>query len=551
MKSSNKKSKAEILRQKAEEALKKYPINLSETDTLKLLHELEVHQIELNLQNEELLLAKKQADTAAEKFIELFDYSPTGYFILSKEGKITDLNLTAAQMICKDRSRLKNKSFCDFVTHDTKPVFNLFLRKVFTGKVKESCDVKLSDNKNSPIFVHIVGVVRGNWEQCFVTIVDITERLRNEEKIRYQSGLLENVSDAVIATDIKYNIQFWNKTAEKQYGWKASEVIGKPFGMFIKNIYHGDSLEAILQKISQDGYWKGEVTQNHRDGSLIPIISTVSRITDEANQITDFISVNRDITEYKQAVEGLQKSEDSLRKVNAEKDKFFSIIAHDLHSPFQTFFSYSPKMAEELPTFTLEKSRKIIVYMRNAANKLFNFVDNLLEWALMQRGLMGFKPETFIISDNIGNNLELIFEAADNKKITISYDIPENLKVIADLHMFEGLMRNLIFNAVKFTPKNGKIKVAAKPQPNNAVEISISDTGIGMNKKITDNLFQLSEQINRKGTEGEPSTGLGLIICKDFIEKHGGKIWVESEEGKGSTFSFMLPGSKELGERKL
>ena len=137
--------------------------------------------------------------------------------------------------------------------------------------------------------------------------------------------------------------------------------------------------------------------------------------------------------------------------------------------------------------------------------------------------------------------IDLVRDAADKKMIRISYAIPDDLRVTADAQMFESLMRNFVFNAVKYTPRGGEVTITAKPIPDNSVEILIKDTGIGMNKNMIDNLFRLDGQINRKGTEGEPSTGLGLIICKEFIEKHDGKLWVESEEGKGSSFYFTLP----------
>ena len=161
----------------------------------------------------------------------------------------------------------------------------------------------------------------------FVAIFDnITERKRNEEKISHQANLLENVFDAIIATDLQYNIQYWNKAAEKQYGWTASEVIGQPLERFINNDYLGCSLDVILQKISQDGYWKGEVTQNRRDGVRIPIISTLSKVTNAAGQTTGFIAVNRDITERKRADDVLQESENHYRELfEAESDAIFLI----------------------------------------------------------------------------------------------------------------------------------------------------------------------------------------------------------------------------------
>jgi signal transduction histidine kinase len=141
----------------------------------------------------------------------------------------------------------------------------------------------------------------------------------------------------------------------------------------------------------------------------------------------------------------------------------------------------------------------------------------------------------------ITESMALVTEAADKKEIAISYDIPEDLSVFADANMFEGIIRNLSSNAVKFTNKGGVVNISAKTMPDKTVEISVKDTGIGMDKKMTDNLFRIDIDTSSKGTEDEPSTGLGLFICKDFIEKHGGKLWVESEEGKGSVFTFTIP----------
>ena len=175
------------------------------------------------------------------------------------------------------------------------------------------------------------------------------------------------------------------------------------------------------------------------------------------------------------------------------------------------------------------------------ATNLYNLLENLLEWSVLQQGMQSFKPESFKLLNGISPIIEIVRDAADKKNINISCDITEDLMVTADFRMFESIMRNLVFNAVKFTPGGGRIIIKAKPLSGNSVEISIRDTGIGMNGNMIDNLFNIDGQTNRKGTEGELSTGLGLIICKDFIEKHGGKLGVESEEGKGSAFSFTLP----------
>jgi signal transduction histidine kinase len=169
----------------------------------------------------------------------------------------------------------------------------------------------------------------------------------------------------------------------------------------------------------------------------------------------------------------------------------------------------------------------------------------------MQRGLTTFNPLQFLLMPKISEALVLVLDGADKKKIEIIYNVPATLEVFADANMLLVIIRNLVTNAVKFTPTGGRITISAKTFSDTSVELSVKDTGIGMNSYMVDNLFRLDINTSRKGTEGEYSTGLGLILSKDFIEKHKGKLWVESEEGKGSDFRFTLPGNLELGVPKV
>ena len=200
-------------------------------------------------------------------------------------------------------------------------------------------------------------------------------------------------------------------------------------------------------------------------------------------------------------------------------------------------------MAEDLPTLTLVQAQKMASGMRDSATNLFRLLENLLEWSRLQRGITPFEPESFLLMSMMAESMHPVRDSANRKEIEISNAIPDDLKVFADKNMLASTIRNLTSNAVKFTRKGGKVTIAAKPGPGHSVEISVSDTGIGMSPKMIDDLFRLDVKSNRKGTDNEPSTGLGLLLCKDFIEKHGGKIWVESKEGVGSTFCFTLPGN--------
>ena len=250
--------------------------------------------------------------------------------------------------------------------------------------------------------------------------------------------------------------------------------------------------------------------------------------------------VNTHYKLYQQSLE-LKKQRKELQELNATKDKFFSIIAHDLRSPFNGFLGLTQLMAEELENLTIEEIKDFTLSMRNSAADMFRLLENLLEWARMQQGLITFNREIAQLAPIVDESIAIILEPAKIKGIEINLDIPDDITVFADRNILQTVIRNIVSNAVKFTPKGGRIRVSAKAANHSNIEISIKDTGIGMSNKMIDDLFRLDVQTNRKGTEGEPSSGLGLLLCKDFIEKHGGKIWVESEEGKGSIFRFTLP----------
>jgi CheY-like chemotaxis protein/nitrogen-specific signal transduction histidine kinase len=279
----------------------------------------------------------------------------------------------------------------------------------------------------------------------------------------------------------------------------------------------------------------------HPDGTEIPLEVSGTPVKDKNGNIWASLVSFMDITERKRAESEIKTKNEELLKINAEKDKFFSIIAHDLRSPFNAFLGLTQLLEEELHLLSPDEIKTFAVSMRKSASMLFHLLENLLEWSQMQRGLLSFNPETSILANEIASGIELVRNSADKKMIEIKQDIPGNLLLKADDRMFQSLMRNLLFNAVKFTPKNGEITIEAKRISNKMLQISVSDTGIGMDQDMIDKLFRVDEQLNRKGTEGEPSTGLGLIICKDIVEKHRGRIWVTSEVGKGSTFFLTIP----------
>jgi signal transduction histidine kinase len=282
-----------------------------------------------------------------------------------------------------------------------------------------------------------------------------------------------------------------------------------------------------------------------RDGRVFERFSAPLNMPDSAiGRVWSF----RDITERVRTEAEIKLKNEELSSLNAEKDKFFSIIAHDLKGPFNGFLGLTQIMAEELPNLTADEIRKIAESMRNSANNLYHLLENLLEWSQIQQGAIPFNPEVIQLGLVASNSIDIIYESAERKDIEISNQIADGLFAFADRNMIQTIIRNIVFNAIKFTHKGGKVILSARATTGNYIEIAIQDTGTGMSRYMVENLFRIDVKTSRKGTDGELSTGLGLLLCKEFVEKHGGKIWVESEEanllaGKsgGSTFYFTVP----------
>lgn len=243
----------------------------------------------------------------------------------------------------------------------------------------------------------------------------------------------------------------------------------------------------------------------------------------------------------KEKTQELVEKNSELETSNIEKDKFFSIIAHDLRGPFNGFLGLTKLMAEDIDSLSNADVKNIAFSMKKSASNIYNLLENLLQWSRLRNSSISFNPSSFNLITILKENIESCDITANNKEIKLLYDIPESLNVTADPNMFLTILRNLVSNAIKFTPKNGEVKISASKNEHDYIVIEVSDNGIGMSPNTINNLFKIDTSSNRRGTDGEPSTGLGLIICKEFVETHGGALWVESEEGKGSHFYFTLP----------
>lgn len=216
------------------------------------------------------------------------------------------------------------------------------------------------------------------------------------------------------------------------------------------------------------------------------------------------------------------------------------IIAHDLRNPFNTILGFSELLLSNIDKIDHEKIVKYVTTIHSTGKNTYKLLENLLEWSRSQTGTIEFNPENLVIEKLITDVIDLSENSLKSKNITISCEISDSLIAFADHNMVSTVLRNLVSNAIKFTNRNGTIQLKALRQ-NNKVQITVSDSGIGIDEARKNNLFGINEKMVTAGTENEQGTGLGLVLCQEFITKHKEKIWVESQVGKGSDFIFTLP----------
>jgi len=242
--------------------------------------------------------------------------------------------------------------------------------------------------------------------------------------------------------------------------------------------------------------------------------------------------------------EKLNKLNSDLLEANATKDKFFSIIAHDLKNPLTAILLKSEIVYNYFDRLSNDEKIENIKTLHFSSKHLYQFLENLLTWARSQTGKIEFQTENIMFQSLLDDIITLNEQSIQNKKIKIYSKNTELVKLVADYNMLSTIMRNLISNAVKFSTEGGEIEIGVLEKPDSSqdslVTVYVRDSGVGMSKSTLDKLFRIDENVSSKGTAGEKGTGLGLILCKEFVEKHGGQIWVESQEGKGSTFYFTI-----------
>lgn len=390
---------------------------------------------------------------------------------------------------------------------------------------------------------------------------DISDIIQTEEKLRhaenkYQELFLE-LKDIVYESSVDGKFIELNPSGLEFFGIKSIDEL-KNIDI-TKDIYlHPEDRKRFTQELIKNGFVKDfEIEIKKLNGEIVTVLETSTAVKNNKGEIIGYRGILRDISDRKRneanlkhLIEKLEslnkelkKSEEELKNINASKDKFFSILAHDLRSPFSSLLSFSEFLYQDIEELSKEEIKTFAENIHEAAKNVFSLLENLLQWSRIQTGKIPYKPKHFNIYNCVNKVINLLSNNAAMKKIILINNVDSEHSVYADEDMIFSVLQNLLSNAIKFTQESGEI-ILNSSKKENELEISVTDNGVGIKEEDLDKLFRIDAQFTTAGTNAEKGSGLGLIICKEMVEKNKGKIWVKSKQGEGTTFTFSLPINK-------
>lgn len=538
----------------------------------------------------EFALYKRAAEQKMRKietnYKQLFKDSPVGIYKSNFEGKILECNPAFARMFGYDSPEEIIENTKDlreefFVNPEDRDFLILHLKKS-AGYAEREIKLKKKDGENfcANLKVKIIHDSGLNQRILFGLIEDVSNRKKAEQELKASEekfrAIVSSAKDAIVFTDSQARIKYWNDAATRIFGFNYDEVIDKKLHEIIIPNYHSDSFADNIVRFCEESANKNvdrefETEALKKSGDTLPVEMSISSanlngqrhvcaiirdITDRVKAEEDMRQLIDELTFSRDAIEEsanknillsfqLKESEEKLREMNAAKDKFFSIIAHDLKNPFMGLLGNSKILSSNIDALSKEDVNEIAADLHESAESVFKLLENLLHWSRLQRDAVEFNPDDFLLKDVVDVNLGLVKMMADNKKVKLKNSVDSKAAARADINMVNTALRNLITNAIKFTPEGGEIEIFTQAR-GGSVTVSVRDNGVGMSEEDKAKLFRIDQRHTSAGTNNEQGTGLGLTLCKELIEKNDGEIWVESALGKGSTFSFSLPAAENL-----
>ncbi len=371
---------------------------------------------------------------------------------------------------------------------------------------------------------------------------DITERKAAEEQVTFQASLLDQVRNAVIATDLEGRIIYWNRFSEVLYQWKANEVLGQSIAKTIVPPDRSALMKEVMDDIMRYGYRESEHMVRRKDGTLFPAFYAFSTLSDEEGRRIGFVGVSIDLTERKKVEQDLKRAKERAESATKAKSAFLANMSHEIRTPMNAVIGFTGLL---LNTNIDPDQRDYIETIRSSGDSLLAVISDILDFSKIEGGMLDLERESFDLQECLETSMNMVAEAAISKGLLLSYTIEPSVprQLLGDLTRLRQILVNLLGNAVKFT-ETGSIHVSVSSfcisDNEYEIQFKVQDSGIGITIDRMSRLFQSFSQVDASTTRKYGGTGLGLAICKHLAGLMGGRIWAESYPGKGSSFYFTI-----------
>jgi PAS domain S-box-containing protein len=438
----------------------------------------------------------------------------------------------------------KNINSLNLICEEDIPIVARTMERLLTGKELKVVSENRNYRKNKEIikcvwYNSVLTDESGKMSSIMSLVEDVSEIRRKENLLREGEAKLRSVLNAtqesIYMFDREGRFTISNSTGVKRLGKHSEdEILGHHFKDFVPAKIVADRM-AKLEEVFKTG--KSLEFEDLRENMVFHhYFSPVLR----DNQVISVVTYSTDITERKRAENEIRESEAKLKELNATKDKFFNIVAHDLKNPFTSLMGSSELLYENIHTMSPDNIKKLASILNDSAKGGYSILQNLLDWSRSQTGLLKITPQKINLKNLVEENISNLQLPAANKQISLNTESKEDIYVISDKNMINTILRNLLSNAIKFTRKGGNVTVNVITEADKFI-IQVKDNGIGISPDKIEKLFDLETKHTEPGTEKEQGTGLGLKLSKEFVEKLGGTIKVVSNENEGSKFSFSIP----------
>ena len=491
---------------------------------------------------ENMALANKKIQERESQFRSVFNGVNDAILVETTEGKVLDVNARACKMFGWTYDEFLTKTLQDMVPPEN---------RALSAEARDEDDLTVEHfetinmRANGERFpVSVTGRIEeiGSEKRLLIAVRDITEQKKAKEELLKLSRAITQSPAAIVITDLKGTIEFVNPAFTRITGYTTEEALGQNPSILQSGEHGSEFYKVLWETISAGKTWSGEFRNKSKTGEFFWESASISPVANAEGDIKNYVAVKEDITLRKQAMADLEKAKEAAEAAAQAKTDFLANMSHEIRTPLNAIYGMTSLMQD---TPLNDEQQDFIKTIRDGSDTLLSVINDILDFSKIEAGKMELEEHPFRVRGCIEDTLDLLAEKAAKKMLELAYIIEDDVPpmVIGDVTRLRQILVNLLNNALKFTDK-GEVVVLLKSMllEKNQYELqfSIRDTGIGIPKDKMGRLFKSFSQVDTSTTRKYGGTGLGLAISKELAEKMGGRMWVESEEGKGSTFHFTV-----------